>query len=53
MESMNQDRLFTDLTEDEQATLNGGYYCRWVYFWRQVCYYGRCYWQYAYAYRCN
>ena len=52
MESINKTELFTDLSTDETANLNGGYYCRYAYVLRCVWYwYGRsC--AHAYAYQC-
>ncbi|MES1022006.1 hypothetical protein ABN584_03755 [Gloeocapsa sp. BRSZ] len=52
MLSINDDSMFSDLTTDEQSALNGGYFCRYVYFWRRVCYGFYCFWQWAYAWRC-
>ncbi|MBN8564830.1 MAG: hypothetical protein J0L70_30315 [Leptolyngbya sp. UWPOB_LEPTO1] len=50
--SNNNDAIFTPLTEDEAATLNGGRYCYYVRLWRRVCYWYGCFFQSYTAIRC-
>jgi hypothetical protein len=48
----NQKPLLTDLTTDEADSLNGGRYCRYVYYWRRVCYWYGCVYQRYFRYVC-
>jgi hypothetical protein len=52
MNAHNTDSLMTDLTAEETAALNGGGYCSYAYVLRRVCNWFRCYYQYAYVWRC-
>ncbi|MBD1852947.1 hypothetical protein H6F87_23660 [Cyanobacteria bacterium FACHB-502] len=52
MQSIENNAFLTDLSAEEQAELNGGYRCFYVWASRRVCYWYGCFFRYVRVVRC-